>query len=116
MRRTAWRLLAAASLIAVAGAATRPHYGGTLRVQTRERTAPRDLVFDPLVTFNDSAQPQACSGYRLEARRGFQALGVSASAAREVSRRDFADGRGRGGGARRAGGDGAGRYRGHPLR
>jgi len=58
MRRIAWRLLAAASLLAVASAATRPHYGGTLRVQTRERSAPRDLVFDPLVTFNDSAKPQ----------------------------------------------------------
>lgn len=60
MRLTAWRLLAAASLLgAVASAATRPHYGGTLRVQTRERAAPRDLAFDPLVTFSESAQPRA---------------------------------------------------------
>jgi len=59
MRRTAWRLLVAASLIAVAGAATRPHYGGTLHLQTRERTAPRDLVFDPLVTFDELARPRA---------------------------------------------------------
>src|SRR5438128_10762081 len=55
---TAWRFLAAVSLIAAAGAATRPHYGGTLRVETRARAVSPDLAFDPLVTFNDSAEPQ----------------------------------------------------------
>jgi len=58
MGRTAWRLLVVASLISTAAAATRPHYGGTLRVQTRYRIVPADLAFDTLVTFNDSAQPQ----------------------------------------------------------
>src|SRR5689334_13904091 len=58
MRRTVWRLLAVASLIVAAGAATRPRYGGTLRMQTRDRALPLDLTFDSLVTFNDSAQPQ----------------------------------------------------------
>jgi hypothetical protein len=58
MRPTAWRLLAAASLIVAASAATRPHYGGTLRVQMKERATWLDLVFDSLVTFSESAQPQ----------------------------------------------------------
>jgi peptide/nickel transport system substrate-binding protein len=58
MRLTAWRLLVVASLITAAAAATRPHYGGTLRAQTKDRAVPPDLMFDTLVTFNDSAQPQ----------------------------------------------------------
>jgi peptide/nickel transport system substrate-binding protein len=58
MRRTAWRLLVAASLIAVGGAATRPHYGGTLRLHTRDHAPPRDLVFETLVSFDNSAQPR----------------------------------------------------------
>lgn len=67
MRRTAWRLLVAASLICVAAAATRPHYGGTLRLQMRDRFAALDpganenlagLLYDRLFTFDDSAQPQ----------------------------------------------------------
>ena len=58
MGRTAWRLLVVASLISTASAATRPHYGGALRLQTKDRAAPSDLMFDTLVTFNDSAQPR----------------------------------------------------------
>jgi peptide/nickel transport system substrate-binding protein len=69
MRRTAWRLLAIASLITSAVAATRPHYGGTLRVQMKERIAALDpaqlseenlvtLVFDRLVSWDESGQPQ----------------------------------------------------------
>jgi peptide/nickel transport system substrate-binding protein len=68
MRRTAWRLLAIANLLSSsAPAATRPHYGGTLRVQMKTRVATLDpsaddnlsvLMFDRLVTFNESAQPR----------------------------------------------------------
>src|SRR5437879_7193348 len=70
MRRTAWRLLAIASLVTSAAAATRPHYGGTLRVQIKARIAALDpaelsdqenlatLVFDRLVSWNESGQPQ----------------------------------------------------------
>jgi peptide/nickel transport system substrate-binding protein len=70
MRLTAWRLLAIASWLSVAPAATRPHYGGTLRVQMQARFVSLDptqfaaqenltaLAFDRLVAWNDSAQPQ----------------------------------------------------------
>lgn len=67
MRHTAWRLLAIASLLTPALAATRPHYGGTLRVQMKSQPTALDpasddalapLVFDRLVTFSDSGQPQ----------------------------------------------------------
>src|SRR5437868_2467344 len=62
MRRTACLFLATASLIA----ATRPHYGGTLRMRVRalsiDLLARNNLVpqiFDPLVTFSETGQPQA---------------------------------------------------------
>src|SRR5882724_4954901 len=71
MRLTAWRLLAIASLLSSAApAATRPHYGGTLRVQIKARIAALDpaefaaqenlvaLAFDRLVTLDESAQAQ----------------------------------------------------------
>jgi MarR-like DNA-binding transcriptional regulator SgrR of sgrS sRNA len=70
MRPTAWRLLAIASLLSSAVAATRPHYGGTLRVQIKARIAaldPTELsdqenlvtpVFDRLVSMDESGQPQ----------------------------------------------------------
>src|SRR5438270_8575845 len=66
MRRTAWRLFAAASLIVAAGGATRPHYGGTLRVQASSRLAP---FFDGLVTFSDSGQilPALATSWRHDA-------------------------------------------------
>src|SRR5215470_3672287 len=64
MRRTACLFLAAASLIG----ATRPHYGGTLRMRVRSASfTPRtdltatDLstaVFDTLVVLDDSGHPQ----------------------------------------------------------
>ena len=62
MRLTAWLLFA---IVSLAPAATRPHYGGTLRMKVRfaslepgteDNLTP--LVFDRLVTFSDSAQPQ----------------------------------------------------------
>src|SRR5688500_8711380 len=67
MRLTAWLLFAIVSLLP---AATRPNYGGTLRVQTTARLMALDpagvaaqqniavLAFDRLVTLNDSAEPQ----------------------------------------------------------
>src|SRR5882724_7200674 len=71
MRPIAWRLFAIASLLSsAAAAATRPHYGGTLRVQIKARIAALDpaefaaqenlvaLAFDRLVTLDESAQPQ----------------------------------------------------------
>ncbi len=68
MRPTAWRLFAIASLLSSAVAATRPHYGGTLRVQMKARVAALDpaelpedlatLVFDRLVSWSESGQPQ----------------------------------------------------------
>jgi ABC-type transport system substrate-binding protein len=70
MRLTAWRLLAIASLLSPAIAATRPHYGGTLRVQIKARIASFDpaefgeqenlvtLAFDRMVICNESGQPQ----------------------------------------------------------
>jgi peptide/nickel transport system substrate-binding protein len=71
MRLTAWRFFAIASLLPVAAvAATRPHYGGTLRVQMKARVAALDLAalaaeeklaslaFDRLVTLDELAQPQ----------------------------------------------------------
>src|SRR5579859_2301436 len=68
MRLTAWQLLAIASLLSPAVAATRPHYGGTLRVQMKARVAALDpaelpedlamLVFDRLVSWSESGQPQ----------------------------------------------------------
>src|SRR5262249_23516908 len=61
MRRTACLFLAAASLIA----ATRPHYGGTLRMRAHplslEPAAANDLVpqvFDTLVTFSETGRPE----------------------------------------------------------
>ena len=68
MRLTAWRLFAIASLLSSAVAATRPHYGGTVRVQMKARVATLDpaelpedlatLVFDRLVSWSESGQPQ----------------------------------------------------------
>src|SRR5262249_10006843 len=68
MRLTAWRLLAIASLLAdTLPAATRPHYGGTLRIQMRARVAALNassednfatLEFDRLVTLNKAGQPR----------------------------------------------------------
>src|SRR6266540_2098200 len=71
MRLTPWRLFAIASLLLpLAPAATRPHYGGTLRVQMKARVMTLDpadfaahenfaaLAFDRLVTLNESAQAQ----------------------------------------------------------
>src|SRR2546425_1219330 len=73
MRLTAWRLLAIASLVSsAAAAATRPHYGGTLRVQLRSRIESLEqedlaaLVFDRLVGLNESGglQPGLATSWR----------------------------------------------------
>jgi MarR-like DNA-binding transcriptional regulator SgrR of sgrS sRNA len=68
MRPTAWRLFAIASLLAPAVAATRPHYGGVLRVQMKARVATLDpaemqedlatLMYDHLVSWSESGQPR----------------------------------------------------------
>ena len=71
MRPSAWLLLAALSASAVCGAATRPHYGGTLRVETRAAPAAldptaagaapiRSLVFETLVRLDEAGTPQPC--------------------------------------------------------
>jgi len=67
MRLTVWLPLAALSVIAVCGAATRPHYGGTLRVETRATPAAFDptapmapLVFEALVRLDETGAPQPC--------------------------------------------------------
>ena len=78
MRRRAWQSLAAISLLAIAAqAATRPRYGGTLRIETRAALVSYDpvappsfdgadalrervsaLVFDRLVTIDANGRPQ----------------------------------------------------------
>src|ERR1700686_4297507 len=70
MRLTAWPLLAIASLLSPAVAATPSHYGGTLRVQIKARVAALEpaeltteenfasLMFDRLVSWSESGQPQ----------------------------------------------------------
>ena len=78
MRRTAFLLVAASIWLAtLAIAATRPHYGGTLRIELRAQVASLDpvvqeaspeieaakehvgsLIFDPLVRMDDKGAPQ----------------------------------------------------------
>jgi peptide/nickel transport system substrate-binding protein len=77
MRRISLRLLAASSLLfaTLAGAATRPRYGGSLRVEMKEEPVSLDpasasisdwpavskisrLLFDTLVTLDEKGQPQ----------------------------------------------------------
>jgi peptide/nickel transport system substrate-binding protein len=88
MRRTGFRLLAASSLLlaAMAGAATRPHYGGTLNVCLRATPGSLDpsqagwagstnlfrLLFDTLVTLDDQGRPQAALASAWEAGSGNQ--------------------------------------------
>jgi len=88
MKRRGFRLLAAGSLLlaVVAGAETRPHYGGTLHVCLR--TAPAsldpgqaelagsrsllDLIFDTLVTLDDQGRPQPALATAWQAESGSQ--------------------------------------------
>ena len=71
MRPSAWLPLAVLSALAVSGAATRPRYGGTLRVEMRAAPAALDpaapdaaplasLVFETLVRLDDAGAPQPC--------------------------------------------------------
>lgn len=66
MRLTAWLPLAALSALALCGAATRPHYGGTLRVELRAAPTAFDpaaaplasLAFETLVRLDAAGTPQ----------------------------------------------------------
>jgi peptide/nickel transport system substrate-binding protein len=67
MRPTGWQYLAVVSALALgsAPAATRPRYGGVLRVEMRERLASFDgstriasLIFDSLVRMDDEGRPR----------------------------------------------------------
>lgn len=69
MRLSAWLPLAVLSASAVCGAAVRPRYGGTLRVETRaapaaldpgagDSAAPASLVFETLVYIDAAGVPQ----------------------------------------------------------
>lgn len=72
MRLSAWFPLAALSaIVAIAGAATRPRYGGALRVETQAAPAALDpagpdalplasLVFEPLVRLDAAGTPEPC--------------------------------------------------------
>ena len=63
MRLSPWLPLAVLSA-ALCGAATRPHYGGTLRVEMRAATPDNDplasLAFETLVRLDPSGTPQPC--------------------------------------------------------
>ena len=88
MKRRGFRLLAAGSLLlaVVAGAATRPHYGGTLHVCLRAAPASLDpgqaefagsrsllgLIFDTLVTLDDQGRPQPALATAWQAESGNQ--------------------------------------------
>jgi ABC-type transport system substrate-binding protein len=88
MRRRGFPLLAAVSLLlaVVAGAATRPHYGGTLHVCLRATPTSLDpnqagwagsrnllgLIFDTLVTLDDQGQPRPALATGWQAESGNQ--------------------------------------------
>lgn len=88
MKRRGFRLLAAGSLLlaVVSGAATRPHYGGTLHVSLRAAPAALDpgqaefagsrsllsLIFDTLVTLDDQGRPQPALATAWQAESGNQ--------------------------------------------
>jgi peptide/nickel transport system substrate-binding protein len=88
MRHTGFRRLVASSLLlaAVAGAETRPHYGGALHIAMRAAPASLDpaqpdwiasrnlfpLIFNTLVVFDQRAQPQPALGTSWEVEAGSQ--------------------------------------------
>ncbi|MGH9498122.1 MAG: ABC transporter substrate-binding protein [Terriglobales bacterium] len=88
MKRRGFRLLATASLFlaALAGAETRPHYGGTLHVCLQAAPVTLDpaeahwidarnlfgLIFDRLVTLDDQGQPQPALATAWQAEPGNQ--------------------------------------------
>ncbi len=88
MKHPGFRLLAAASLLlaVVAGAATRPHYGGTLHVCLHAAPASLDpnqadfagtgsllgLIFDTFVTLDDQGKPQPALATGWQAESGNQ--------------------------------------------
>lgn len=92
MRRFAWQLLAVSSLVCIglANAATRPQYGGTLRVMTRMSLSSLDpsdasqpdsifrgdldrLLFDTLVTIDDFGRIQPALAISWKAQAGNRA-------------------------------------------
>jgi peptide/nickel transport system substrate-binding protein len=93
MKHRGYRLLAAASLLvaAIAPAATRPHYGGTLHVCLHAAPTSMDpnqanwagsgnlfrLVFDTLVTLDDQGRPQPALAISWQAESGNQRLQFS---------------------------------------
>lgn len=64
MRLSPWLPLAVLSACAICGAATRPRYGGTLRVEMRatglDATPLASLAFETLVRLDASGAPQPC--------------------------------------------------------
>ncbi len=91
MRLTGFPLLVASSLLlaAVSGAATRPHYGGTLRVEMRAAPASLDpadsnqsdwfgsrnvfeLLFDTLVSLDEQGKPEPALAISWQAELGSQ--------------------------------------------
>jgi peptide/nickel transport system substrate-binding protein len=88
MKHRGFPLLAAASLVlaVVAGAATRPHYGGTLHVCLRAAPTSLDpnradsvasgnlfrLIFDTLVTLDDRGRPLPALATAWQAESGSQ--------------------------------------------
>ena len=102
MRLSFWLLLAALSAPAVCGAATRPRYGGTLRVEMRAAPAALDpatagagplraLVFETLVHLDEAGAPQPASGGIVAARLRRQALAVQPEAGCQAPRWFSAD-------------------------
>lgn len=86
MKRFCSLLLAASSLVALAVAESRPHYGGTLRIVVREVPASLDpatlaasgpaglssLIFETLVTLDDRVRPQPLLAESWQAEPGNQ--------------------------------------------
>jgi ABC-type transport system substrate-binding protein len=91
MRLTGFPLLVASSLLwaAVSGAATRPHYGGTLRIETRAAPTSLDpadsnqsgwfgsrnvfeLLFDTLVSLDEQGKPEPALAMSWQAEPGNQ--------------------------------------------
>ena len=91
MKRFCSLLLAASSLVAVAAAESRPHYGGTLRIAVREVPPSLDpatlaasgppglssLIFETLTTLDDRGRPQPLLADSWQAEPGNQRWRIS---------------------------------------